>query len=344
VQAEKDSHCPRTRRIKHWPLFLVSVTLQSVLTAQPSSVPRLHGLSATSGGRHRRAAVSFYSPRAAGPARRADAYDRRCEILRLLRQDFLAHASGGALDRPRPSAERGVPGLGGAEVGWLRRRRAGTIPSRMVTIGDQTLHPEDIALVPAPHWWNDSLIGFSIERLRRSLPPPVAVLPPSLTFFLAAEHASPADLCAQLGPHDLLSKALVLLPVNSASASAVVGSSPVVGDHWSVLAFEKASQTFSHFDSLPHAPNMAAAAAIAKSLSAFVMAAPPPDVDVVAARTPAQSGSSDCGPFAASVIQQLAAGAAGGAASVHETALDLAACASMRRDMGRLIRSVRNPA
>lgn len=58
---------------------------------------------------------------------------------------------------------------------------------KLVTLGDATLHTDDLALLVPPAWLNDSLISFWVEHLRLHVlcdATNVTVLPPNISFFL----------------------------------------------------------------------------------------------------------------------------------------------------------------
>jgi Ulp1 protease family, C-terminal catalytic domain len=210
-------------------------------------------------------------------------------------------------------------------------------------IGDQVLYPEDQALIPAPHWWNDNLISFWIEglRLRNALPAHVAILPPSLVF-LACTAPSPTTLQEMLVSLSLVSKTLVLAPINSHFASYAAGEHAgapvaVTGVHWSLLAYSAAEARFFHFDTFRHSPNLPAAALVASKLGAVVGVAEESPA-VAAADVPPQSNGDDCGPHCCSIMEQLCdAGAKfyGASFSVDENL-----CASARDSMAELVASV----
>lgn len=59
---------------------------------------------------------------------------------------------------------------------------------KLLTLGDATLHTDDLALLVPPAWFNDALISFWTEHLRLHVlrgVDNVAVIPPNVSFFLA---------------------------------------------------------------------------------------------------------------------------------------------------------------
>lgn len=181
-----------------------------------------------------------------------------------------------------------------------------------MTLGDVTLYPSDIMLLHAPRWFNDSLVTFFLEHLRMTrlgglLSAPILLVPPSITYFLSVAQ-SRSDIAAQLEPLCLKSRALVILLVNSASSPTAIAAVPdnaPAGEHWSVLAFDRASSAFFAFDSLEDVPNEPSARSIAKTVIPFLGLERDIHPSFRIARTPMQENAYDCGPFACACVENL---------------------------------------
>lgn len=202
---------------------------------------------------------------------------------------------------------------------WCTVQAPDIFPSSMgtITVGDQTLAASDFQLLGSGCWYNDNVISFFIEHLRLCLPAlrepsPLLIVPPNLLFFLAAGASSLEDIATEMASLSCEKRDLVILPVNSASSPGTVLSvSTPMGAHWSLLVYERSSNTFLMLDSLRPSPNIEATSAIAMRLHQFFRSQKDAGTDarvVVHPNVPSQSNSADCGPFTCSFIEQVVLG------------------------------------
>ena len=114
-----------------------------------------------------------------------------------------------------------------------------------------------------------------------------------------------SELSVLLGPLDLASRDAIFLPINDSRDADAANS----GSHWSLLVFERVSQSFTLLDSMPSRETLPIASIAATRLAAMLgvstgrMRAPRiavPDV-------PRQTNSYDCGVFVISYTHDLAA-------------------------------------
>eukprot|EP00873_Tetraselmis_striata_P021249 jgi/Tetstr1/441513/TSEL_029743.t2 len=100
---------------------------------------------------------------------------------------------------------------------------------KVLSYHDVLLRRGDVDLLRGPHWLNDQIIAFYFEYLGRecvSRDPPVAFIPPSMTFLLAN--------CGQDGASQLIDslqlggKQVVVFAVNNNPDAACAGG----GSHW----------------------------------------------------------------------------------------------------------------
>ncbi|CAH2273286.1 sentrin-specific protease 8 [Pelobates cultripes] len=165
----------------------------------------------------------------------------------------------------------------------------------VLSYGDCLLRSSDVALLDAPHWLNDNVIGFIFEYLASNLPQSlserIAFLSPEVSQFIkCCERDAPEFL----GPLDLPSKELILLPVNDNAGSEAGGT------HWSLLAYVRQFQSYLHYDSAsgtnaPHARLMA------RSLSPLLRDNPCYREE----NAPTQHNSYDCGMYVVCVAEAL---------------------------------------
>ncbi|XP_040269616.1 sentrin-specific protease 8 [Bufo bufo] len=165
----------------------------------------------------------------------------------------------------------------------------------VLSYGDSLLRSSDVALLDAPHWLNDNIIGFIFEFLASKLPPSttekVALLSPEVSQFIKC---CGTDAREFLEPLELLKKELVLLPVND-NAGTEAG-----GTHWSLLAYLRSVREFLHYDSAP-GTNAPHARLMAKNLSSLLVGNPCYREE----EAPAQHNSYDCGMYVVCVAQAL---------------------------------------
>ncbi|KAM3926089.1 sentrin-specific protease 8 isoform 1-T3 [Leptodactylus fuscus] len=165
----------------------------------------------------------------------------------------------------------------------------------VLSYGDSLLRSSDVALLDAPHWLNDNIIGFTFEFLASTLPPStaerVALLSPEVSQFIKC---CGNDAQEFLQPLELPKKDLVLLPVND-NAGTEAG-----GTHWSLLAYLRSMREILHFDSAP-GTNAPHARLMSKNLSSLLVGNPCYREEA----TPAQHNSYDCGMYVVCVAQAL---------------------------------------
>ncbi|KAG9489630.1 sentrin-specific protease 8 [Eleutherodactylus coqui] len=165
----------------------------------------------------------------------------------------------------------------------------------VLSYGDSLLRSSDVALLDAPHWLNDNIIGFIFEFLASTLSPStaerVALLSPEVSQFIKCCGDDAAEF---LKPLDLPQKDLVLLPVND-NAGTVAG-----GSHWSLLAYLRSVREFLHYDSAP-GTNAPHARLVAKNLNGLLDGNPRYREE----EAPAQHNSYDCGMYVVCVAQAL---------------------------------------
>lgn len=209
--------------------------------------------------------------------------------------------------------------------------------SVVITVGDQDIFPEDVALARERNsWWSDNLVSFFIEHIRLKADcASICFIPPSLTLLIGC--ADRSDIALQLEPLQLLSKRLVVFALNSASsmsaADLALATAPV-GSHWSLLVYSSPERSFFHYDSIESSPNEELGRRIALSVRPFV-AAPVLEKSkgfFVSLPTPLQQNSYDCGPFCCGIMQQLSHSSflEGCEKSVRDVHLDVGKCQAVR--------------
>lgn len=164
----------------------------------------------------------------------------------------------------------------------------------VLSYGDSLLRSSDVALLDAPHWLNDNIIGFIFEFLASTLAPSitegVALLSPEVSQFIKC---CGSDAPEFLQPLELPKKDLVLLPVND-NAGTEAG-----GTHWSLLAYLRNACEFLHYDSAP-GTNAPHAQIMARNLSSLLGHSCYREEEA-----PAQHNSYDCGMYVVCVAQAL---------------------------------------
>ncbi|XP_056425274.1 sentrin-specific protease 8 isoform X2 [Hyla sarda] len=165
----------------------------------------------------------------------------------------------------------------------------------VLSYGDSLLRISDVALLDAPHWLNDNIIGFIFEFLSSTLAPStaerVALLGPDVSQFIKCCGNDAAEF---LQPLEIPRKDLVLLPVND-NAGTEAG-----GTHWSLLAYLRSARQFLHYDSAP-GTNAPHARLMARNLSSLLAGNPRYQEE----DAPAQHNSYDCGMYVVCVAQAL---------------------------------------
>ncbi|XP_075711266.1 sentrin-specific protease 8 [Rhinoderma darwinii] len=165
----------------------------------------------------------------------------------------------------------------------------------VLSYGDSLLRSSDVALLDAPLWLNDNIIGFIFEFLASTLAPStterVALLSPEVSQFIKC---CGNDAPEFLQPLELPQKDLVLLPVND-NAGTEAG-----GTHWSLLAYLRSICEFLHYDSSP-GTNAPHARLMARNLSSLLGGNPHYREE----EAPMQHNSYDCGMYVVCVAQAL---------------------------------------
>lgn len=207
----------------------------------------------------------------------------------------------------------------------------------IVRIGDQVLYSDDVALISAPFWWNDNLVSFWIEDVRRSLPDHICLLAPSVVFLLSLMHEQ-NDVNSLLESLTTPSTSQIIVPINNHFSSLCgeatnVTTARTPGSHWSVLVASLAEAKAVHFDSLRGSPNSAAAEHVASKLGgAFELLANAP---ISRGEVPLQPNSYDCGPYSCSVIRQLCTSQE--LLQLETFRVNEPVCRSTRKDMVNLV-------
>ncbi|KAM4039005.1 sentrin-specific protease 8 [Anomaloglossus baeobatrachus] len=165
----------------------------------------------------------------------------------------------------------------------------------VLSYGDSLLRSSDVALLDAPHWLNDNIIGFTFEFLASTLAPStaerVALLSPDVSQFIKCCGKDAPDF---LQPLELPKKDLILLPVNDNAGTQAGGS------HWSLLAYFCTVREFLHYDSSP-GTNTPHAQLMARNLSSILGGNPHYREE----EAPTQHNSYDCGMYVVCVAQAL---------------------------------------
>eukprot|EP00873_Tetraselmis_striata_P021248 jgi/Tetstr1/441512/TSEL_029743.t1 len=168
---------------------------------------------------------------------------------------------------------------------------------KVLSYHDVLLRRGDVDLLRGPHWLNDQIIAFYFEYLGRecvSRDPPVAFIPPSMTFLLAN--------CGQDGASQLIDslqlggKQVVVFAVNNNPDAACAGG----GSHWSTLALFTRSRSFVHLDS-----SAGTNAGPARQLHA-VLSGQFGGRRLEEGQLPQQENSYDCGVFVIAVADAIA--------------------------------------
>lgn len=184
-----------------------------------------------------------------------------------------------------------------------------------LTVGDCTLHREDVCLLDRGCWMNDALLCFSAEHDAPLRGAAVSFLPPA-TMVLLKEVAAVADgdaLGRVLGSdagagglyRRLVSSRAILAPVSDAGGRGGGGS------HWSLLVLVRTAAPpyparFSPllFDSMQTDDHTAAAALAADAILRALGCGAPGGL-FVPARVPQQTNTSDCGAFVSAFMHAI---------------------------------------
>ncbi|KAF5842579.1 hypothetical protein DUNSADRAFT_6429 [Dunaliella salina] len=179
---------------------------------------------------------------------------------------------------------------------------------KVLNYGDSCLRKGDVDLLTHGQWLNDQIISFWFEYLARDKYKDLIdshralLVPPSLAFILAS-----------MGPQE---GSMLLEPMKANQAQVAVFAindsndlhAPNSGFHWTVLAFERASGTFRHYDSASGCSSASAQAArrtVLATKDALGVPASSPDDIVEVQAMPRQQNGFDCGVFASCVTDML---------------------------------------
>lgn len=179
-------------------------------------------------------------------------------------------------------------------------------PPVSVTLGDVTITEDDVRLLREPNWLNDQLLSLWVELLRRNSDPnnndngsDVAIIPPNLAFFI--QYAAHDDVSLSLKSLSLKSKRRVVLFINDSAAEA----SGIHGTHWSVLCYDRPTDTFRTYDSAPGgSSNFGVSRNIANILVKH-LGTDRKSVSFGHVNIPCQNDAYSCGDFSCAVAQIL---------------------------------------
>jgi len=158
----------------------------------------------------------------------------------------------------------------------------------VASLGDSLVREEDLFLLKPGMWLNDQLIGiiFELSEQETFAGLDIAFVGPEVTQFMKVSPST--ELVACLEPLGLSSKKAVMWAVNNCASLDAPG-----GSHWSLLVYERKSQTFYHLDSSTGMNNLVAKE-LAKKAAKLVEAE---QVSVVEMEVEQQTNGHDCGVF-----------------------------------------------
>eukprot|EP01025_Chloroclados_australasicus_P056004 TRINITY_DN6879_c0_g1_i1.p1 TRINITY_DN6879_c0_g1~~TRINITY_DN6879_c0_g1_i1.p1 ORF type:complete len:205 (-),score=14.99 TRINITY_DN6879_c0_g1_i1:99-713(-) len=145
----------------------------------------------------------------------------------------------------------------------LHQKKLMTDP-KVCSYHDVLLRQSDVELLEEGEWLNDMIIAFYFEYLRhekyKQMQERLLLMDPSSSFLLV--HCCPMEAGLLLEPLQAQVKDVVLMPVNNNRAVESVG-----GSHWSLLCYERSSDSFYHFDSASNFNYQAAISLASRSIS-----------------------------------------------------------------------------
>ncbi|KAF4392398.1 hypothetical protein G4B88_005357 [Cannabis sativa] len=116
---------------------------------------------------------------------------------------------------------------------------------KILSYNDVVLRRSDLDILSGPDFLNDRIIEFYLSYLSSSLDSSdVLLVPPSISYWIMS-CSSMSNLKEFVEPLNLSSKRLILFPVNDNEDVSLAEG----GTHWSLLAFERQTNTFVHHDS-----------------------------------------------------------------------------------------------
>jgi len=152
------------------------------------------------------------------------------------------------------------------------------------------LRDSDVKILKQNEWLNDQVIGFWLEYLENDLfansnkCESISFVSPEVAQFLKLSTGQDASIFIEsLG---LMSKSLVLLPINDSESPDVPG-----GSHWSLLVYQASNKKFYHLDS-SHQSNFSEA-----EKTAFKLGLPLAERVISKLNCTQQDNSWDCGIF-----------------------------------------------
>uniref|UniRef100_A0A6S8JRZ7 Ubiquitin-like protease family profile domain-containing protein n=2 Tax=Dunaliella tertiolecta TaxID=3047 RepID=A0A6S8JRZ7_DUNTE len=184
-----------------------------------------------------------------------------------------------------------------------------SVNDKVLSYGDSCLRKGDADLLKHGQWLNDQVISFWFEYLVRDKykdlvsSHQILLVPPSLTFILATV-GSPQEASMLLETMQPDRAEVAVFAINDSNDIGAANS----GFHWTVLAFERASKTFRHYDSAPGCSSASAQAArrtLLATKDALGVPSYSPDDIVEVQAMPRQQNGFDCGVFACCVTDML---------------------------------------
>lgn len=117
---------------------------------------------------------------------------------------------------------------------------------------DSILYTSDFKLLDKSGWLNDRIIGFVYEYYEYEKYEQIVevnkilgLLNPSVVQLIKLSQSLDEAICCFLEPLEANKKQILLLPINNNLDPNNYG-----GSHWSLIAINKATQTFIHYDSI----------------------------------------------------------------------------------------------
>ncbi|NXG53740.1 SENP8 protease, partial [Psilopogon haemacephalus] len=157
---------------------------------------------------------------------------------------------------------------------------------------DSLLRQSDVALLDPPNWLNDQIIGFAFEYFAnhefKAFWDEICFISPEVAQFIkCADNREEVGVFLQ--PLDLLSKKLVLFPIND-NSNQLAG-----GTHWSLLVYYGDKDCFGHYDSRS-TYNSTHAKQVAEKVEFFISPRAG-KTTLVEELAPTQKNSYDCGMY-----------------------------------------------
>lgn len=180
----------------------------------------------------------------------------------------------------------------------------------VVAYHDAYLTAADIRLLQPGQWLNDAVIHAVLEYYAHGHPQLAAAASAGRLAFIApatvhlARAVGAEELPLLLGALGLAQAATVFLPLNDSDPEE--NASANRGSHWTLLAYDRAADRWTHYDSWGSSAEVPAhARQLARALR-DVVGAGRADGAITAGLCPPQGNSSDCGVHVAVNIERLA--------------------------------------